>query len=108
MGYVYLINIEMTDFYKIGITKGTIEKRMKSLQTGNAQSLVVCKSFQSEIYKKIETVIHRAYSHKKYITEDFKKLKGEWFLLTKEDVANFETTCAQIENAINCTKRIIF
>lgn len=100
MGFVYLINIEKTDLYKIGITRKTVEERMKSLQTGNPLKLVLVDSYKSDKHQKIETIIHRRLKHKKYISEDFENLKGEWFQLTFQETLEFKKICIQIEESI--------
>jgi hypothetical protein len=104
MGYVYLINIERTDLYKIGVTSKTVEKRMKSLQTGSAKKLICIERYESEIYQKIETILHRQLKPKKYIPEDFENLSGEWFLLSMKDVYKFKSTCQEIEEIIGYLK----
>lgn len=48
-GFVYLINDwECEGVYKIGVTRGTIEHRLKKLQTGNPDDLVICRYFHTE------------------------------------------------------------
>lgn len=102
MGYVYLINKEGSDVYKIGVTRKSIKEssRLKSLQTGNEKKLSVLHAFSTDIPFKIETILHRAWKSKKYISEDFKNLEGEWFKLTDKDVSQFITKCTTIENNI--------
>jgi len=100
MGFVYLINIDKTDLYKIGITRKTVEERMRSLQTGNPLKLVLIEKYESKIYQKIETIMHRMLKHKKYIPEDFDSLKGEWFQLTFDEVLKFKEMCKQIEKSV--------
>lgn len=101
MGTVYLINSGLTDRYKIGVSKNAHD-RIRGLQTGNPQKLTLVSYYESEIYIKIETILHRVLKHKKYIIEDFENLKGEWFILTNEDVLSFRESCEKIESAINC------
>lgn len=98
MGFIYLVNIKNTDLYKIGTTKNAVKERIKNLQTGNPLTLIVIDEYKSEFYKKIELSIHRILKHKKYIVEDFNRLKGEWFKLEKNDVYNFKKICKQIED----------
>lgn len=98
MKYVYLVNIEDTNIYKIGFTKQTPEKRVKNLQTGNPNKIVLVNSYKSEIAPSIESVIHNYFKHKKNNPEDGLKLLGEWFLLEKLDVERFQETCKTIEN----------
>ena len=38
-GYVYLLTDG--EFFKIGVTKGSIEKRIKKLQTGNPNNIAI-------------------------------------------------------------------
>ena len=64
MKYVYLANIEDTNIYKIGFTKQTPEKRVKNLQTGNPNKIVLVNSYKSEIAPSIESVIHNYFKHK--------------------------------------------
>ena len=104
MGFVYLINVERSDLYKIGITKKSIEERMRALQTGSAKKLVIVDSYKSHDYRSIETVMHRILKHKKYIAEDFDTLKGEWFMLTFEEVSSFKNQCETIEKSLKFIK----
>ncbi|MFA5068080.1 MAG: GIY-YIG nuclease family protein [Candidatus Izemoplasmatales bacterium] len=97
-----MINIENTDFYKIGITKKKVEKRIKQLQTGSPFKINFIESFESELYKTIETVMHRRFQNKKYIEHDFTYLDGEWFLFSKEDICEFRKECEKIEDSIKC------
>lgn len=99
MGLVYLINSGATDRYKIGISKSP-PNRIRGLQTGNPQNLSLVDYYESDIYQKIETVLHRTMKHKKYIPEDFENLKGEWFKLTFQEVLNFKKECKRIEDSI--------
>ena len=41
MGYVYLIYDKNNNSYKIGVTKGDTNKRLKKLQTGNSCELEI-------------------------------------------------------------------
>jgi hypothetical protein len=97
-GKVYLL----TDWdsspqrYKIGITKGAVENRIKSLQTGSSGEIVLLQIYESERYKMIETILKRGYKH--YSTNGGK----EWFYLPDENVINFKKECKRIEeNIIN-------
>lgn len=105
MGIVYLINIERTDLYKIGITRKTPQERLKALQTGNPNKLVLTDFYKTDIYNQIETVIHRRFKHKKYQPDDFENLMGEWFQLNFEDVKNFKNTCKIIEEGLESIQK---
>ena len=91
IGYIYLIrNINFE--YKIGITKKSVNKRVKQLQTGNPHQLEIVSFFFIKNYNKVEKSLHNIYKNK--------RLNGEWFNLTKEDVSNFEKTVKIFEQAI--------
>ena len=102
MQYVYLIHKENSDRYKIGVTREhpNKDKRLKSLQTGNERRLSIVHIFPTEYPFKVETILHRLWKPKKYISEDFKNLEGEWFALTQQDVDLFILECTKIENHI--------
>lgn len=73
-GYVYLINELNTNNYKIGISKKPAsEGRIKNLQTGNHNDLIIIYEIKSKCYTTLEKALHRGYSHK--------HLRGEWFNL---------------------------
>ena len=80
--------------YKIGITKNEISKRIKQLTTGSSSELVLINSYESENYKKIETILHRNY--KSYSTCGGK----EWFELPEDKVTEFKKKCKQIDETI--------
>lgn len=90
MGYLYLIKSQESGTYKIGITKNSPEKRLKTLQTGNSDNLILIDSYYSRNYKKIETQLHR--NLKSY------KIQGEWFLLNED--FNFQENCKKVEEII--------
>lgn len=77
--------------YKIGITKNQIQKRIKQLKTGSSGDLVLLKHYESENYKKIESILHRFYNS--YSTEGGK----EWFELPDDKVLNFINECQTID-----------
>ena len=88
MRYVYLINKEYTDEYKIGISNKP-EKRLKGLQTGNSEQLIIYEKFPSEFATKVETRLHRQYGTT--------RKKGEWFELTEEQASGFLSLCEEYE-----------
>lgn len=105
MGFIYLINIKGSDLYKVGTTKRSVEKRMKSLQTGSPFAITYVDSFESELYKKIETIMHRSWKYKKYLLDDFTSLPGEWFKLSGDDVSEFKHRCQNIHESILYIKK---
>lgn len=92
MGYIYLINELGTNNYKIGVTKGNIEKRKKPLQTGNSDELFLTRKFQTENPYKLEKFLHRYY-HKEH-------KNGEWFILSDEQVLDFINICEKYTETI--------
>jgi RNA processing factor Prp31 len=102
MGFVYLLLSTDSDgekeLFKIGITKTSIEKRIKSLSTGNPNKISLLKSYSSKNYKEIEKWLHSKYFSNK--TES----KNEWFYLTDEQVIKFNDTCKEIDETINFIK----
>jgi hypothetical protein len=94
MGTVYLI-AEFCDNgrYKIGITKGDVDKRIKSLQTGNPNEIYLVDKNDSENYKRIEGMLHR-----KFHTN---RKRGEWFKLTLDDVMSFKGEAKKADELIS-------
>lgn len=97
MGTVYLLgDRDKMDTYKIGSTRGSVEKRMKSLQTGNSGEIYEICHFNTNHPFIMEGFLHRKYNAKKLI--------NEWFLLDKEEVDNFIETCEKIDKQIESLK----
>lgn len=89
-GYVYLLADNLKEgIYKIGVTRGTIENRIKKLQTGNAGELYMCKYYQTNIPFFVEKHLHLQFFSK--------NVKNEWFELSDEEVLDFYNRCAKIE-----------
>lgn len=97
MGYVYLLNDSgQENLYKIGVTRGKIEKRIKQLQTGNSNDIVLIKSFETKHPFYMERVLHSKYR--------INQIKNEWFFLSNKDVDNFIDSCLLIEKNIKAMK----
>lgn len=92
MGTVYLLNAWGTDNYKIGVTKRDIDKRIKQLQTGCPDEIVLVKKFECEHYRKVESWLHRQHGSK--------RVEGEWFILEDSDIQNFEVDCERIHTTV--------
>lgn len=100
-GYVYLLADSLKDdVYKIGVTRGSIENRIKKLQTGNAGEIYMCRYYQTDIPFFVEKHLHSQFLSK--------KLKNEWFSLTAEDVLDFSNKCAEIEKIYDALKNNYF
>lgn len=78
MDFVYLIHAIGTDYYKIGRTSKTPEKRMRGMQTGCPHELEVVDSLKTEYAEEKEERLHARYSDKRE--------QGEWFSLSDEEV----------------------
>lgn len=85
MGKVYIVGIPDERRYKIGWTKGTIDKRVAPLQTGNPKKIEVINLFETEFHVRVETWMHNKHSSK--------RMEGEWFNLTDEEVMSFKEDC---------------
>lgn len=92
MGKIYLLQVG--DFFKIGYTKNNVEKRVKQLQTGSPDIITIKHVFESKHGMKIERTLHRIYS--------YKRICGEFFDLTLEDITNFLPLCLLYERGLDC------
>ena len=64
--------------YKIGITTGKVETRIKALQTGCPDPIEVVHTYNTNNRYIIEQELHKQYKHK--------NTNGEWFELTIEEI----------------------
>ena len=93
-GYVYLIFDG--ELYKIGVTRGSIDKRIKKLQTGNPYNIILIDSYQTNFPFQIEKMLHA-----RFVNE---KVNNEWFNLSLEDVNNFQKECEKCSGIISALK----
>jgi hypothetical protein len=93
-GYVYLICDNANELYKIGVTKGDIQKRLKKLQTGNATELFIVNYHESNYPYRVENMLHNHFRSQNVL--------NEWFELSHEDVVNFRNICKIMEERIKC------
>ena len=93
-GYVYLLTDG--EYFKIGVTRGSIENRIKKLQTGNPDDIVLVKYYQTEYPFKMEKSLHAKHR--------CQRVNNEWFNLTLEDTSNFESECRKIEEMFKSLK----
>lgn len=82
-GYCYLIAEQRTSRYKIGKSKAPTH-RLRQLQTGNPNRLALVCAIATPNMDATENELHTRYSHKKTHIDG----KGEWFLLSWDDIAN--------------------
>ena len=77
-GQLYIIRAGSTNFFKIGLTRGVVEKRLQTLQTGNHLKLTIYHtSYYEDVIKK-EKQIHIKYKDSRTV--------GEWFMLTEDEI----------------------
>lgn len=97
MGSVYLLgDREKEGKYKIGCTRGSVENRIKKLQTGNSGEIYVVESFCTEYPFLVEKMLHTVYSNKNVL--------NEWYELDENDVKMFEDNFKKAEKNINALK----
>jgi hypothetical protein len=103
---IYLMCLKNSNLYKIGISTNP-NKRLKQLQTGSPQDILIVSVFESKHPFKTEKILHNTL-HSKKAPEDFEYnfeyLKGEWFSLSAEDVIGFSDSCKKIEDTIEKLK----
>lgn len=92
MGYVYLINMIGTNYYKIGHTTRDVEIRLNELRTGNPQPLELVNLYETDNYVKLESWLHRLNASK--------KKEGEWFEFEEDFINNFITECEKADKTI--------
>ena len=80
--YIYAIGTETRQ--KIGLSKDPAS-RLKQLQTGNAEAL--CLHYSIEVSEDRVRLLER-FLHKDI---GYKRMKGEWFNMTKEEVVSYLT-----------------
>lgn len=93
-GYVYLLTDG--ELYKIGVTRGSINKRIAKLQTGNPYIIQMLECYETDNPFKLEKILHFRYS--------CKRVNNEWFELSNEDVNNFKLECEKIEDMLESLK----
>lgn len=74
---VYILSVNDSDLYKIGVTKNIIG-RIKQLNTGNPFEFSIYDFYVTENHHNLESILHDKLKERKF--------RGEWFLLTKEEV----------------------
>ena len=95
---VYIIREGNRNRYKIGYSTD-IDERLKQLQTGNSDTLILFHYFPTDDLRKIESLA------KNYA--DINNIRGEWFELTENAVINlccFINKCISIELTPNVNK----
>lgn len=93
-GYVYLLgDFDKEDTYKIGVTCGSIQNRIKKLQTGNSGEIYVVKYYHCQ-----QPFFVEKWLHKHFLKEN---VKNEWFQINFEDIKKFESLCKKYDKLYN-------
>ena len=92
MEYLYIIQEGDNQNYKIGRSY-QVENRLKSLQTSNASKLILIDKYQCKDCKTLEKRVH---NHLKD-----KKLNGEWFTLSIDELTDITETIIKLLNDID-------
>lgn len=93
---MYLICDAERELFKIGITKGSVDKRLKELQTGNGGELHVVYSFETDKPYRMETMLHHLYQNG--------RKSGEWFEMDEESVLSFTKRCEECQKRMDALK----
>lgn len=80
--FIYLLRSENEPNYKIGLTNST-NIRLKTLQTGNSENLILLEKIEVKHPHKVETSLHNQFASVKT------RKKGEWFQLSLTDELGF-------------------
>lgn len=98
MGFVYLIGEENNENrYKIGSTRcKSINKRLKQLQTGNSNKLLIENYYETDKPFKLETMLHNRFKDVNVI--------GEWFEISEDDKKNFKNICEYYQKIMDSLK----
>lgn len=96
MAIVYLICDAANGYFKIGVTRGSIARRMKKLQTGNPTELFLTKCFKTETPFYLEKSLHLHFQSKKVL--------NEWFALDNDDIKEFIPFCKKTEEVVRVLK----
>ncbi|CAG7581493.1 MAG: hypothetical protein SLAVMIC_00869 [uncultured marine phage] len=85
---IYLISAEINGVicHKIGYTKREVETRIKEFKTGNCSDFEILYVYTPEKHPvSIEGALHKHFQ--------LKKIDGEWFELSQEDIEEFPSLC---------------
>ena len=97
MAYVYLLGDSgQENTFKIGMTRGPIEKRIRQLQTGNGEEIYLVNYYETAYPFFVERQLHQKMFPK--------QKRNEWFNLDIEDVVNFKRYCSDIEKQVEALK----
>lgn len=96
--FVYILNAQGTNLFKIGITTRTTAKRIKNLQTGNSNKIVEVYKHESDYANIIERCLHRHYAHLRQT--------GEWFNFDDISIEEVKTKLHTFEEVVKSIKNV--
>lgn len=108
----YLIRAGNTNFYKIGYTKKDPTKRLKELQTGNAEALELVFNLNNEWGKILEQTLHRSFKTRRCKIESShigeEETYTEWFEFEpefiSEVIAQYKKTADNLKTVFETRK----
>lgn len=99
IGRVYILQSGKTNYYKIGLTKDPIKRRINELQSGNPYRITAILVQRVHDMRIAEDILHRKYYKQRGI--------GEWFYfipatpLGQEPEPSIDDVVAYIKNELN-------
>ena len=97
MAFVYLLcDTGQDNTFKIGVTRKTIEKRIKQLQTGNGSEIILSAYYETEYPYYFERMLHQKFNSDKKM--------GEWFDVKENIIQDFKEECKRLEDLIEVMK----
>lgn len=93
-GYVYLLCNPSNDTFKIGVTKNEIEKRIKQLETGNAENIFMASYHYTEYPYRLEKMLHTRFAPY--------NVNREWFKFDESITPSkaFNEYCSEFERTL--------
>lgn len=101
MAFVYLLcDSGQDNCFKIGVTRGSIEKRIKKLQTGNGEEIFLADYYETDYPFFVERMMHQRYFSEKKL--------NEWFNMIPEEKKKFKDDCREFEQMAEGLKDNVF
>lgn len=95
--FLYIFNEIDTNKYKIGVSVN-IEKRLKQLNTGNANKLQCIYSLETSIPFALERNIHQ-------LLKEYNIENSEWFIFEKEQLSTIIDKINKSNNSLSFLKK---
>lgn len=90
-GFIYLVEATGTQRQKIGYSK-SVYRRLSQMQTSCPFDLIVLERVFSLDCQKLESLLHKYF--------DAYRVRGEWFELPAEEIANFAATANRLDTEV--------